>query len=61
MGSDNGDVHNILPSLGIKYSKSFYFIISFYSHFVNHFFNITFYMVIYFHMPFFLVLTFVCS
>jgi hypothetical protein len=35
MGSDNGDVCNVLPSLGIKYSKSFYFIISFYSYFVN--------------------------
>jgi hypothetical protein len=23
MGSDNGDVHNVLPFLGIKYSKSF--------------------------------------
>jgi hypothetical protein len=39
MGSDDGDVHNVLPSLGIKYSKFFYFIISFYSHFVNHFFK----------------------
>jgi len=29
MGSDNGDVHNILPFLGIMYSKSFYFILSF--------------------------------
>jgi hypothetical protein len=27
MGSDNGDVCNVLPSLGIKYFKSFYFII----------------------------------
>jgi hypothetical protein len=27
MGSDNGDVRNILPSLGIMYFESFYFII----------------------------------
>jgi hypothetical protein len=27
MGSDNGDVRNILPSLGIMYSKSFFFIL----------------------------------
>jgi hypothetical protein len=33
MGSDNGDVRNILPSLGIMYFESFYFIISFCSHF----------------------------
>ncbi len=39
MGSDNGDVCNILPFLGVKYSKSFYFIISFYFHFVNHLFK----------------------
>jgi hypothetical protein len=39
MGCDNGNVRNILPSLGIKYSESLYFIISFYSHFVNHFFG----------------------
>jgi hypothetical protein len=32
MGSDNGDVCNVPPSLNIKYSESFYFIISFYSH-----------------------------
>ncbi len=53
MGSDNGNVCNILPSLGIKYYESFYFIISFYFHFVNYFFGITFYMVISFHMPLF--------
>jgi hypothetical protein len=35
MGNDNGDVHNVLPSLDIEYSESFYFIISFYSHFVS--------------------------
>ncbi len=27
MGSNNGNVHNVLPSLGIKYFESFYFII----------------------------------
>jgi hypothetical protein len=39
MGSDNGDVRDVLPFLGIKYSKSFYFMILFYSHFVSHFFR----------------------
>jgi hypothetical protein len=39
MGNDNGDVHNVLPFLGIKYSQSFYFIISFYFDFVNLFFK----------------------
>jgi hypothetical protein len=31
IGSDNGDVCNVMPSLGIKYFESFYSIISFYS------------------------------
>jgi hypothetical protein len=39
MGSDNGDVCNVLFSLSIKYFKSFYFIYSFQSHFVNQFFR----------------------
>jgi len=53
MGSDNGNVCNVLPFLCIKYSESFYFIISFFFHFVNFFLGITFYTVIYFHMPLF--------
>ncbi len=62
MGSDNGDVHNILPFLGIMYSKSFYFILSFWSHFVNHFLWHNFYTWLYlFICPCFLVLTFVCN
>jgi hypothetical protein len=35
MANDNGNVCNVMPSLSIKYFESFYFIISFYSHFVN--------------------------
>jgi len=62
MGSDNGDVRNILPSLGIMYFKSFYFIISFYSYFVNHFLWHNFYTWLYlFICSCLLVLTFVCS
>jgi hypothetical protein len=61
MGIDNGDVCNILH-LGIKYSESFYFIISFYSHFLNHFLWHNFYRWLYlFICPCFVVLTFVCS
>ncbi len=62
MGSDNGDVRNILPSLGIMYFESFYLIFSFYSHFVNHFLWHKFYTWLYlFICPCFLVLNFVCS
>jgi hypothetical protein len=39
MGSDNGDVRNVVPSLDIKYFESFYFIISFNFHFTNNFFK----------------------
>jgi hypothetical protein len=42
MGNDNGDVCNNVPPLGIMYFKSFYFIFSFYSHFVNFFCDIIF-------------------
>jgi hypothetical protein len=58
MGNDNGDVCNILPSLGIMYSEPFYFIFSFYSHFLWHNFYTWSYIFI---CPCFLVLTFVCN
>jgi hypothetical protein len=61
MGSDNGDVRNILAFLGIMYFESFYFIILFYSHFVNHFLWHNLYTWLYLFICLcFLVLTFVC-